>query len=84
MKRNHHNRVREKLRPFECGFDPDHKIRISFSLRFFVITVVFLVFDVEIALLFPNPIGYSSLLYTLNLYSNIVIFIILAGGLIFE
>nr|YP_009433025.1 NADH dehydrogenase subunit 3 [Anabolia bimaculata]ATD11965.1 NADH dehydrogenase subunit 3 [Anabolia bimaculata] len=43
----------EKISPFECGFDPHSSPRIVFSIHFFLITIIFLIFDVEIAILIP-------------------------------
>ena len=53
---------KEKQRPFECGFDPTGIRRIVFCMKFFLIGVIFLIFDVEVALLLPLPYGQTFLL----------------------
>lgn len=42
-----------KITSFECGFDPLRRSRCTFSLRFFLLALLFLVFDVELVLVFP-------------------------------
>nr|YP_009317881.1 NADH dehydrogenase subunit 3 [Orisarma neglectum]YP_009567685.1 NADH dehydrogenase subunit 3 [Orisarma dehaani]AOY41441.1 NADH dehydrogenase subunit 3 [Orisarma neglectum]QBB87172.1 NADH dehydrogenase subunit 3 [Orisarma dehaani] len=75
---------REKNSPYECGFDPKGSARLPFSLRFFLIAVIFLIFDVEITLLLPI----ASTLSLTNIFSwfftSIVFLFILLLGLYYE
>nr|YP_009917956.1 NADH dehydrogenase subunit 3 [Pseudoboletia maculata]QLM02004.1 NADH dehydrogenase subunit 3 [Pseudoboletia maculata] len=74
----------EKTSPYECGFDPLNSARLPFSFRFFLVAILFLLFDLEIALLFPLPAA-SSLTHPLILLPISLIFmVILSLGLVFE
>lgn len=51
----------EKLSPYECGFDPYEDARDVFDVRFYIIAILFLVFDLEAAFFFPWCVSYSFL-----------------------
>nr|YP_009757378.1 NADH dehydrogenase subunit 3 [Calappa bilineata]QIM59224.1 NADH dehydrogenase subunit 3 [Calappa bilineata] len=75
---------REKNSPYECGFDPLGSARLPFSLRFFLIALIFLIFDVEITLLLPVP----SILTITNMFSwlftSVFFLFVLLLGLYYE
>uniref|UniRef100_UPI0030FF2397 NADH dehydrogenase subunit 3 n=1 Tax=Amblyomma papuanum TaxID=3065601 RepID=UPI0030FF2397 len=75
-------KMKEKFSPFECGFDPFSFSRVPFSLKFFFIGIIFLIFDAEIVLILPFPILFNksiSFLISFSILNLIILF-----GLIFE
>nr|WNH36968.1 NADH dehydrogenase subunit 3 [Paraconger caudilimbatus] len=74
----------EKLSPYECGFDPLGSARLPFSMRFFLVAILFLLFDLEIALLLPLPWGGQLPDTAQTFFWATSILILLTLGLIYE
>nr|YP_001491377.1 NADH dehydrogenase subunit 3 [Triacanthus biaculeatus]BAF51901.1 NADH dehydrogenase subunit 3 [Triacanthus biaculeatus] len=74
----------EKLSPYECGFDPLGSARLPFSLRFFLVAILFLLFDLEIALLLPLPWGDQLTSPMLTLFWASSVLVLLTLGFIYE
>nr|APT41431.1 NADH dehydrogenase subunit 3 [Brumptomyia travassosi] len=75
---------REKSSPFECGFDPKTTSRLPFSLQFYLIGIIFLIFDIEIALLLPMILAFQISQISIWTTTSIIFLIILILGLFHE
>ena len=73
----------EKLSPYECGFEPFEDSRMEFDVRFYLVAILFIIFDLEIAFLFPWAISLGNI--GLLGFSSMMIFLfILTIGFIYE
>tara|TARA_B100000945_G_scaffold292209_1_gene267287 strand:- start:108 stop:476 length:369 start_codon:yes stop_codon:yes gene_type:complete len=73
----------EKLSAYECGFEAFSNARIEFDVRFYLVAILFIIFDLEIAFLFPWAISLGSI-GILGFYSMMLFLFILTIGFIYE
>nr|AGN71057.1 NADH dehydrogenase subunit 3 [Callulina kreffti] len=74
----------EKLSPYECGFDPLGTARLPYSMRFFLVAILFLLFDLEIALLLPIPWAIHLPSPHKTIFWTFILIFILTLGFIYE
>ena len=74
-----HRNDAEKLSPYECGFDPFEDTRMKFDVRYYLVAIVFIVFDLEIAFLFPWAVMFSKLPPFAWVTMGIFLFILVVG-----
>tara|TARA_B100002052_G_scaffold238328_1_gene222146 strand:+ start:29 stop:397 length:369 start_codon:yes stop_codon:yes gene_type:complete len=73
----------EKLSAYECGFEPFQDSRMEFDVRFYLVAILFIIFDLEIAFLFPWAISLGSIGF-LGFISMMIFLFILTVGFIYE
>ena len=73
----------EKLSTYECGFEPFNDSRMEFDVRFYLVAILFIIFDLEIAFLFPWAISLGKI-GLLGFLSMMIFLFILTIGFIYE
>ena len=73
----------EKLSPYECGFEPFDDARSKFDIRFYLVAILFIIFDLEVAFLFPWAIVFSDI-GLFGFFSMMFFLTILTIGFIYE
>ena len=73
----------EKLSAYECGFEAFNDSRMEFDVRFYLVAILFIIFDLEIAFLFPWAISLGSL-GALGFWSMMIFLFVLTIGFIYE
>jgi NADH-quinone oxidoreductase subunit A len=73
----------EKLSPYECGFEPFEDTRGRFDVRFYLVAILFIIFDLEVAFLFPWAVALGDIgLY--GFWSMMVFLTVLTVGFAYE
>ncbi|MEE9251646.1 MAG: NADH-quinone oxidoreductase subunit A [Alphaproteobacteria bacterium] len=73
----------EKLSPYECGFDAFGDSRGRFDVRFYLVAILFIIFDLEVAFLFPWAVALGDI-GLLGFWSMVVFLVVLTIGYIYE
>jgi NADH-quinone oxidoreductase subunit A len=73
----------EKLSAYECGFDPFGDARSKFDVRFYLVAILFIIFDLEVAFLFPWAVALGHI-GLFGFWSMIVFLAVLTVGFIYE
>ena len=73
----------EKLSSYECGFEPFNDSRMEFDVRFYLVAILFIIFDLEIAFLFPWAISLGKIGF-LGFISMMIFLFILTVGFVYE
>ena len=73
----------EKLSPYECGFDPFEDARIRFDVRYYLVAILFIIFDLEVAFLFPWAVSLGDI-GVFGFWSMLVFLAVLTVGFIYE
>ena len=73
----------EKLSAYECGFEPFDDSRMEFDVRFYLVAILFIIFDLEIAFLFPWAISLGNI-GLLGFCSMMIFLFILTVGFVYE
>ena len=73
----------EKLSAYECGFEPFNDSRMEFDIRFYLVAILFIIFDLEIAFLFPWAIALGNI-GLFGYFSMMLFLFILTIGFIYE
>nr|YP_010338914.1 NADH dehydrogenase subunit 3 [Dixoniella grisea]UNJ18986.1 NADH dehydrogenase subunit 3 [Dixoniella grisea] len=73
----------QKISSYECGFNPFEDSRVQFSVKFYLIAILFLIFDLEVSLLFPWSLCVNQL-SKVSFYYIILFLIVLTLGFVYE